>query len=674
MNDFLKGCNASQREAICHSDGPALVLAGPGSGKTTVLTKRLQYLITTLHIPPQEILVVTFTKAAALEMQQRFYHLVGEKSPVCFGTFHSIFYRILKEHQNHFSDHSNQNSLSILTEKEKTTFMRQILRREQITEEFVSAFLEQFKVIKGGSSDKNTENSMSKNMEKNLSDLLESTEWWKEGLPEEMTLQRFLHIFECYRKKCKESGKLDFDDMAYECLQLFQSRPDVLRKWQKRFRYILVDEYQDIAPIQEQLLFLLAFPENNLFLVGDDDQAIYGFRGAGTESMLTFPKEYPDTKQIFLAMNYRSRPEIIEAAGKVISVNKKRFVKKQQAARESTDEERVICQGFAGEMEEYEEILRCLKEMEKEETLEQCAVLYRKNKDAEKLIRLLEQHRIAYAYIGKRKSLREHFITEDITAYLRFLSGNRSRKNFYRIMNRPERGIERESCKWETVSFLELKKWHGYDREILEHIQKMEDACERVKGFLLYAVVMYIRKGLGYEAWLRKNVGEESWKKHLDILQQLQELTRGMESLKDWERWLEKEEKASGEKQGRSQNIDKGVRIMTYHGSKGLEFDSVIMPDLNEGSVPHKKAATEEEMEEERRMFYVGMTRAKEKLYLYYRTGTEKEPETMSRFLHVLRNENENQSSSSTSSSNSASSRYSSKASATISYSSSSSI
>lgn len=656
MHIDLNAYNASQREAICHGSGPALVLAGPGSGKTTVLTKRLQYLIHVYHIPPQNILVVTFTKAAAQEMQQRFQKLEGIRLPICFGTFHSIFYRILKEYHAECSAQDfKQNPLTVLTDREKRTYMKQILLQERMDERYLSLFLEKFALFKNG---------------RPFAKLCEE-------LPEEITKERFDYLFERYRKKCSESQKLDFDDMAYECIKLFETRPDILKRWQKQFQYLLVDEYQDIAPIQEKLLFMLALPENNLFLVGDDDQAIYGFRGAGTENMLSFPQKYPDTKQIFLEMNYRCRQEIVEAAGLVIAQNKKRFVKTQRAARASEKKNAVVCRSFAGWAEEYHCLLEQLRKQEKVGGLKTCAVLYRKNKDAEMLIKMLEQEGIPYVYSGsKMVRLQQHFITEDMTAYLRFLYGDRTRKNFFRIMNRPERGIAREGCIEERIDFKQLRTWHSYEPAVMEHIQKLEQACRYVSHMPLFAVMMYVRKALGYEAWLRDYSKYETKKENLYILTLLQEKAKKLHTLREWEEWI-KEDAAEKSLDSSLPKSEDGLHILTYHACKGLEFDHVFMPDLNEGLVPHKKAALEEALEEERRMFYVGMTRARESLHLYYRTGTKKEPETMSRFLTVLADRYkaaEPYSSSSTSSSNSALSRYSSKASATISYSSSSSI
>lgn len=611
----LRTFNVSQREAICHNTGPALVLAGPGSGKTTVITKRLQYLTDSLHIPPEEILVVTFTKAAAREMQQRFRALARADRPVRFGTFHAVYYHILREHA--------KIPLIVIQEKEKQDYIRRILRQERVSEELADSVLTAISRVKNQGSAEGSLLAVGKG-EGALSG---------DSLPP----QQMDSIFRKYRQLCREKGKLDFDDMAYECLQLLQKRPDILQIWRRRCRYILADEYQDIAPIQEKILFLLAASENNLFLVGDDDQSIYGFRGAGTESMLSFPKRFPETKQIFLEMNYRSRPGIIQASGKVIAQNKDRFMKMQTAAREASGQKEVYCRGFFDRTIQNREIVELLRGLLRENKLSESAVLFRKSADADALAALLERGRIPSVRMDRAKNRDFHFIMDDITAYLHFIYGERTRKNFYKIMNRPDRGIDRAGCSQETVSFGELLTYHSYDKDIMRNIQKLEKDCRMVGGMKLYAALMYIRKGMGYEAFLRSEHKGAALEECMETLLRLQTLAGRVSGLAEWERHLQ-EKKGNDGKQCAGNLQRGGVRILTYHGSKGLEFDYVILPDLNEGIVPHKKAVSEKQIEEERRMFYVAMTRAREKLYLYYTAGTKEEPELASRFLKPLMN------------------------------------
>lgn len=617
----LERFNASQREAVCHGCGPALVLAGPGSGKTTVITKRIQYLTQVCHIPPQEILVVTFTKAAALEMQQRFEALLQSRSQVRFGTFHAVFYHILQEHSG--------NHLTLLTEKEKQDYIRRILRRERIGEDMASVCLEAFVGLKGGGAAQRS--SGAPQAESGGAGVCQTSA--------ALSREQIEAAFSEYRQICRKNNKLDFDDMAYECLQLFERRPDVLRLWQRRCRYILADEYQDISPIQERILFLLAMPENNLFLVGDDDQSVYGFRGAGPESMLSFPKRYPETRKIILETNYRCRPDIIRAASAVVRENKSRFEKKQIPDRERSGEGEVVCKGFADRETQDREVVRLLQELRRRGCLSQAAVLFRTNGDAQGLIRMLNKAGIPYVSAGKGKGGNAHFVQEDIAAYLRLLSGDRSRKNFYKIMNRPDRQIDREGCGSEVISFPELAEAHSYDKYVIKNIRKLERDCERASHMKPFAALMYIRKETGYETWLGSTYKGGTLEEAMQVLTDIQELAGRMENIEELERYLtDTTQEGRRSTAGGRARSGEGVRIMTYHGSKGLEFDYVVMPDLNEGSVPHKKASTEKEIEEERRMFYVAMTRAREKLYLYYRTGTKEEPETMSRFLKPIRN------------------------------------
>ncbi len=603
MKDNLQNFNASQREAICHGDGPALVLAGPGSGKTTVITRRLVYLTGTLGIPPENITVVTFTKAAAMEMQQRFHSLAGAGLMVRFGTFHALYYHILRNSQSGVS-------LTLIKETEKQAFLRQILRSQRLDPDLAPAFSEEFGRLKTGSP--------------------QNPAAIGTASPEQV-----LCIFQTFRNRCRESGKLDFDDMAYECLRMFEDRPDILRRWQKQCRYILADEYQDASPIQDRILSMLALPENNLFLVGDDDQSIYGFRGAGTELMLSFPRRYPQARQIYLEMNYRCRPGIIRAAETVIRENKTRFEKKQIPARESSGSKEVVCRGFADQDAENREILRILQEAGRRGRLADTAVLFRRHADGTALMSLLERHHIPMICMEQEKSLYDHYVTKDVTAYLKLMHGDRSRKEFYRVMNRPNRGIAREGCMGERVDFAGLLRYHAGEQETERQIKKLERDFVRAGGMSLYAAVMYLRKGMGYEAWLRQEYQGTMLEQAMRVLGRLQELAGRSADIGQWNAHLEAG-KQTGKSGRASEKSREAVFVLTCHGAKGLEFDHVILPDLNEGSIPHKKAVTEQEIEEERRILYVGMTRARERLSLFYRTGTKEEPEIKSRFLQVL--------------------------------------
>lgn len=575
-----KRFNAAQWAAISHRDGPALVLAGPGSGKTTVLTERIRYLVQECRIKPDQIMVVTFTKAAALEMQKRFERLIGMLLPVRFGTFHSIYYHIL---------------------------------RDTYQEEFPN-YLKEY----------------------------------------------------CIDPKTRQ---VNFDFLEEECLKILRQRPDILARWRGYAHYLLVDEYQDINSAQGQLLYLLSAPDYHIFMVGDDDQSIYGFRGAGTELMLSLPEQYPGLRLIVLEYNYRSDPTIIECAGRVINENKKRFDKAQKAGRARAKADHpVVAKGFEDTASEIGEIISLCRQWEKAGKLETSAILFRKNADSFDLVNALRRAGIPFRGGERGQKLWENFVWEDMRAYWNLIHGNFNRGNFIRIMNRPYRGLRRADCSGEILDLVRMSA--RFDRESLpgRSIKKLLTDLKRAGGLSFYSAIMYIRKGMGYERYLQEGAdgGRKCLENNLEVLHRIQELAARYTDWESMEREVIREEK------GEAKCEREGLHIMTYHGSKGLEYENVILPELNEHIVPHRKAASEDEIEEERRMFYVAMTRAKDHLYLFYRTGTQKEPELPSRFLRCLLDQDH--SSSSTSSSNSALSRYSSKASATDSYSSSSSM
>ena len=296
------GFNQAQKRAVTHGAGPCQVLAGPGSGKTLTIVNRIRYLIEECHIRPEEILVVTFTRFAAAEMKERLCGLMGRREiPVTAGTFHGIYYGILKWAYRF----GPQN---ILSEEEKYQLLRPIVGRQELEpsdeEDFLRDIAEEIGRVKNNRMD--------------ISEFVSS----------KCGAETFRDIYREYEKERKALRKIDFDDMLVVCYELFASRPDVLAMWQKRFRYILVDEFQDINRVQYDVLRMLALPENNLFVVGDDDQAIYGFRGADPEIMFRFGKDYPGAEQILLDVNYRSTSNIVSNSLKVIGNNLKRFDKK----------------------------------------------------------------------------------------------------------------------------------------------------------------------------------------------------------------------------------------------------------------------------------------------------------------------------------------------------------
>ena len=318
--------NESQKRAAAHREGPMLVLAGPGSGKTAVITERTARLVGS-GIPGGRILVVTFTRAAALEMKNRFRETAGNSAgQVTFGTFHGVFYGILRN-----TYHINGNN--ILSEEEKRRLLTELLDQfypeEDREADLPSGLAREISTVKCGR--------------------IQVENYYSSLLPEEA----FRRVYKAYRRWMEENRKLDFDDIMAECYRLFRQHPEILSRWQKTFQYILVDEFQDISPIQYDIVRMLAAPENNLFIVGDDDQSIYRFRGASPEIMLRFPRDYPQAGTVTLNFNYRCTPEILEAAGRLIRRNQKRFPKDLKAFRKSGAPVRLLkfqLSGFQGRM------------------------------------------------------------------------------------------------------------------------------------------------------------------------------------------------------------------------------------------------------------------------------------------------------------------------------------
>lgn len=608
--------NKEQKVAITHKDGPCMVVAPPGSGKTTVILERILYLAEECQIPSNEILVITFTKAAALEMQERFFKKCKEKRySVVFGTFHAIYFQILKDtfsftSSNIITPHEKREILKMILQK--TFFQENLFREEEETEEFYKRILAEISRIKN--SGKSVESYEGTFLEQEL----------------------FGQIYKEYNAEMKYRKKVDFDDMLLQCLQLLQSRADILRKWRSTFSYIMIDEFQDINPLQFRILQLLAKPRNNLFFVGDDDQAIYGFRGANPQIMLDLPKAYPNTKQTFLSVNYRSTHTIIKASQNLISNNRHRYQKNIRGMKEQGEEVRLYeCPSFA---EEVEQMIALLKKNSKD-----TAVLLRTNDSASYFAERFLEEKIPFTLKENVESIYSHFIAKDIFAYLKFSKLAPQRSYLYQILNKPTRYIKREAIAEPLVDFQQVRNYYKGNSSMQARIRELSYQMQLLAQMNLYAGINYIRKGIGYENYLRKKAREKNieWKEYENILKELQKRAKDFSTLKEWLQHMEayEEELLNQERKRKcdtSQNTE-AVQLLTMHSSKGLEFTTVIIPQLTEGNVPHHKARTNEDMEEERRLFYVAMTRAKEKLYLFYSKENRDAPKEASRFVQELR-------------------------------------
>lgn len=605
------GFNEAQTKAICHKNGPAMVLAGPGSGKTLVITRRVEYLIKKYGVRPEQILVITFTKAAAKEMRERFARITKEdRFPVTFGTFHGIYYGILKWAYR-------MNASNIFSAEEKMMLLREVIAGMELEIEDEKEFLQGIASEIGQI--KNNRLSLEEYESSNCSD------------------QMFCQIYEEYERRRKLLKKIDFDDMLVLCYELFQKRPDILQLWQKKFQYILIDEFQDINQVQYDVIRMLALPENNLFIVGDDDQSIYRFRGARPEIMLGFSKDYPNAKSIILDVNYRSTKAVVSAARRVIERNKNRYQKEIITVNEQGDN--VHIQEVRHPVEESHYVREQIaKAVAAGTEPSQIAVLYRTNTEPRALVETFMEYHIPFQMKEHLPNLYEHFIGRDFQAYMRMALGGRDRGDFLMIMNRPNRYIGRDSVDRGEISFENLRKYYMEKDWMVDRIDQLEVDLKVISRMTPYAAIQYIRKSVGYDLFLNEYAIKRKMK-----LEDLQELIREMEErakeFKTIEEWFAHIEKYTEELRlqavTRTENRN-AVSLMTFHAAKGLEYDTVFIIGANEDVTPYKKAELPEEMEEERRMFYVAMTRAKKHLTISYVREKNGKAMEQSRFLGEL--------------------------------------
>jgi len=585
--------NHAQTEAVAHNKGPCMV---PGSGKTLTIAKRIEYLIMKYKVRPEEILVITFTKYAAWEMKNRTRSICGPSSyAVTFGTFHGIYYGILK-----WAYRLNQSNL--LSDEEKYRILREILpgidwdQEPEADEE--KDYLQELAIEIG-------------NVKNNCMDI-------EEYEPVKYTTEKFRKLYRTYEETKKKYRKIDFEDMLIQCRDLFMKRPDILKKWQEKFQYILVDEFQDVNQAQYDVVRMLAAPQDNLFVVGDDDQSVYGFRGAKPGIMMEFMKDYPKARQILLDVNYRSSGYIVKGALRVIGNNKIRFEKKIEAFRKP--DETVHVQEVKDPVQEAEYVLERIREYrEKGVSYTEMAVLYRTNVDARAMSELMTEYQIPFVMKEHLNNIYEHFIALDMISYLRLSQGEYDRKYFLQIANRPNRYLTRESMKTGNVSYESLRRYYRDKDWMVDRIDQLEWDMKMICDKTPYAAIQYIRKRMGYDEFLKEYAAYRkiSSEDLFALLEEIWQNSKGYGTIKEWFEHIESYGKMLKE-QNKKNGEKEGVNLMTMHAAKGLEFDTVFVIEANEGSCPYKKATADEEIEEERRLFYVAMTRAKRKLVISY--------------------------------------------------------
>ncbi len=603
----------SQRRAITAPGGAALVLAGPGSGKTAVITARIRYLVETRRVPPEHILVITFTRAAAQEMRLRFRSMMeGKRLPVQFGTFHAVFFSILKHAYHYRSD-------QIISREMKYAFLREILSvyrlQEEEGQELTARLLEEISAVKN------------------------------EGLAIEHYYAKccgsgqFQDIYRAYDKKLRANGLIDFDDMLTLTRELLTQRADHLRAWQEKFRYILVDEAQDMNALQYETLRMLAAPEDELFFVGDDDQSIYRFRGARPELMRRFLSDYADAKQLCLEENYRCASRIVQTSLALIVHNQNRFEKHITPARPQAGI--VSIREYPAAFQENRAIIEKIRELAAAGVpYRDMAVLGRTNRQPGYLMEQLMAQGIPFFARETAPLVYDHWAAKDLLCYLRLGAGGRRRSDFLQIMNRPLRYLSRDVLDEPQVDLDRWEAVYGEQPWIARRIAQMAEDLEAMRHMGPFAAMNYVRKGIGYEEFVIDYARTHGQKEQelIEVLDEVQQSASGFSTLEQWQAHIEAYRKRVREELKKRGEAGEGVQILTLHGAKGLEFDTVFLPQLLEGQLPGKRAVLEADIEEERRLFYVGMTRARERLFLSWSKTRYNKEAAPSRFLAELQN------------------------------------
>lgn len=607
--------NEAQQRAITHREGPCLVLAGPGSGKTAVITHRTKYLLEEAGVSPEKILVITFTKAAAMEMKERFHTLMqGGHAPCTFGTFHSVFFMILR---NAYGYSGNQ----VLPEEQKRSILKSIVQSMELEyedeEELLQGLISEITLVK--------------------SEYLELQHYYSTSCGEE----EFRKIVGRYQEILHQEHKIDFDDMLVYTYELLKERQDILQMWQRKFQYILIDEFQDINRIQYEIIRMLSEPKQNLFIVGDDDQSIYRFRGARPEIMLGFQKDYPKAERIVLNVNYRSSREIVEGSLRMIANNTKRYEKKIQAAR--SYEHPISIHELKGCREENDDILKRIQAYRQQGIpYGEMAVLFRTNTEPRRLVDKLMEYNIPFRMRDKLPNCYEHWIAKHMIAYIRLAMGSRERSDFLQIWNRPKRYLRREWLAEPRIDLERILEQVSDKQWAVEHLQKLNSDLERLRKMDPFSAIHYIRKGIGYDEYLKEYAGQRRLKpeEFLDILDELQAMAQPYRNYEAWFRHIDEygeQLKEQQKQQAQFTGREEAVTLSTMHSAKGLEFQVVFLMEANEGITPYKKAVKPEELEEERRMFYVAVTRAKTYLHIYSIQERYNKKLLPSRFVNEIR-------------------------------------
>ena len=569
---------------------------------------------------PSSILVITFTKAAATEMKERFLRLMeqSEEKPqgygnVLFGTFHAVFFNILKLSYGF-------TAANILREETRYQYMKEIVDRLKLEiddeNEFISGVLGEISLIKN--------------------ERIALEHYFSKNCAEDI----FRKIFASYEQRKRNARLIDFDDMLSYTWELLTKRPDILEAWQKKFRYILVDEFQDINRLQYDILRLLAQPENNLFIVGDDDQSIYRFRGAKPEIMLNFQKDFPTAGRVLLNDNFRSTRQIVNAAGRVIRKNQSRFAKEITARGGEGPGVRILA--FEDQQQECLYLLKEMQEYKKNGgAWQQMAVLYRTNTQPRLLIQKFMEFNVPFRVRDQVPNLFEHWIAKNLFCYIRLACGSKLRKDLLPVLNRPKRYMNRECLNDEIICWEYMMDYYKDKPYVCDKIERLQYDLKMLGRMGPFAAINYIRHVMGYEEYLKEYAEFRRMNAEdlMEVLNELQESARAYKTYDEWFAYMERYKKEMDEMRKRQQEVKEGVHLATMHSSKGLEYDKVFILDAAEGITPYKKAVLDADLEEERRMFYVAMTRAKKELTICWAKKQFSHELTVSRFVEEMKDD-----------------------------------
>lgn len=578
----------NQISVIKANPGSLLITAGPGSGKTAVLTQRVIYLNTAYNIPFDKILVITFTKAAAYQMKSRFEKEYSGESKVTFCTFHSLFYSIIK-------DFKSENFL-IISLKEKLNILKTVLydMNLDISRLDLNEILDEISKVKN--LDLDTANYASKSVD----------------------ADKFKDMFDRYEEETKALNLIDYDDFVIIAEKLFDNNPEFLKKWSDRYSYCLIDEFQDINLKQYEMVKRL-FKDKGVFAVGDEDQSIYAFRGSSSDICLKFKKDF-SADVLKLETNYRSSRKIVKAGMNLISFNSLRFDKRIVPVKDAKEGEFKL-KSFENCKEEFEVIVKEAKEgLSKGKSI---AILLRTNNIQDSLQYSLLKYKVPYIAEKTSVKIKNNEFIEDIIAYFKIAAGENTYDNLLKIANKPNRYISRNflaECKLneryndDTFSYVNLFNCSRRKKYLSVNIFRLEWNMKELCKLDSFEALIYIMKVVGYEKYLF-----DKGTKYETEFEELKSIAREFDKKEDFIDYFEliKEETIETNETAKDDETEK-VRICTIHASKGREWDEVYIPDVNEGNIPHKKAFGKEEIEEERRLFYVAMTRAKEKLWVCY--------------------------------------------------------